>query len=365
MTLSEKGSDEGLNQLLGATDLAGALESEHFKQFLDHIPIAIAVSELHSPESPDERIVYVNMEFERLTGHRAADIEGKSWDFLRGDASANGDQRRLNEAIADEQDYVGAFVIENGDGARKVDAWSNIIQNEDGMPVFRLIALADVGRRGDADIGALQQRLRDQDMLLRELQHRVKNNLQMITALIRLEARNAPDDVSQKGFERLAGRVEALALLYRYLAADEQEQAVDLGVYLSEIASAVMHAHAVEGIHLDLQVDTWPVSINVAMPAGLLVNELLTNALKYAFDGRNGGTITLHSLVDSHGCSVMVADDGVGMDADVRWPEPGKLSAMIVRSLRDNANARVEVKSRPGNGVKVTIFFARADAVGA
>jgi two-component sensor histidine kinase len=190
----------------------------------------------------------------------------------------------------------------------------------------------------------------------------VKNNLQMITALIRLEARNMPDDASQKGFDRLAGRVEALALLYRSLSTDDQEQAVDLGVYLSEIASAVMHAHAVEGIHLNLQVDTWPVSINVAMPAGLLVNELLTNALKYAFQGRNGGTITLHSLVDGYGCRVMVSDDGVGLAPGVRWPEPGKLSAMIMRSLRDNAKARVEVASTPGNGMRVTIFFARADA---
>jgi len=362
MTVSEERNDEALNQLLDTTDLAGALESEHFKQFLDHIPIAIAVSEFHDPADPAESIVYVNMEFERLTGQAAADVEGKSWDFLRGEASAEGDRRQLSEAIADEQDYVGAFAIESGDAARKVDAWSNIIQDECGTPVFRLIALADAGRRANAELGQVEQRLRDQDLLLRELQHRVKNNLQMITALIRLEARNMPDDASQKGFDRLAGRVEALALLYRFLSTDEQDQTVDLGIYLSEIASAVMHAHAVEGIHLNLQVDTWLVSINVAMPAGLLVNELLTNALKYAFEGCNGGTITLHSLVDAHGCRVMVSDDGVGLTEGARWPEPGKLSAMIVRSLRENAKAQVDVESTPGAGMRVTIFFARADA---
>jgi PAS domain S-box-containing protein len=255
MTVSEDGNDEALNQILETADLAGALESEHFKQFLDHIPIAIAVSELKLALGAAECIVYVNMEFERLTGQAAEDIEGRSWDFLRGEASAEGDRRQLSEAIADEQDYIGAFVIENDDGARKVDAWSNVIEDESGEPVFRLIALADAERRGDAQSGELVQRLREQDLLLRELQHRVKNNLQMITALIRLEARNMPDDASQKGFDRLAGRVQALALLYRFLSPDDQEQSVDLGVYLSEIASAVMHAHAVEGIHLDLQVD--------------------------------------------------------------------------------------------------------------
>ena len=361
MTVIEDGNDNTLSQILDTADLAGALESEHFKQFLDHIPIAVAVSELNPGEGA-ESIVYVNMEFERLSGRAAADVEGQSWDFLSGEASIEGDRRRLSEVIADEQDYIGEFKIGSGDAARRVDAWSNIIQDENGTPVFRLIALADAARRGENKGGEIEQRLRERDLLLRELQHRVKNNLQMITALIRLEARNMPDDASQKGFDRLAGRVEALALLYRFLSADDQQQAVDLGIYLSEIASAVMHAHAIEGIHLDLQVDTWLVSINVAMPTGLLVNELLTNALKYAFEDRSGGTITLHSLVDAHGCRVTVSDDGVGLPSEVRWPEPGKLSAMIVRSLRENAKARVEVEPASGKGTTVTIFFARADA---
>ena len=86
------------------------------------------------------------------------------------------------------------------------------------------------------------------------------------------------------------------------LSADEQKDEVDLGVYLSQIASAVMSSHAVEGIRLDMKVDTYPVSINVAMPTGLVVNELLTNALKHAFRGRDGGTITLHSISDGEGC---------------------------------------------------------------
>jgi two-component sensor histidine kinase len=195
------------------------------------------------------------------------------------------------------------------------------------------------------------------------LQHRVKNNLQMITALIRIEARNVRDGVTGVGFDRLAGRVEALALLYRSLADQGRGESIDLGVYLSEVASAVMRAHAVEGIHLNLQVDTWPVSINVAMPAGLVVNELLTNALKHAFKGREGGTITLHSLVDEAGCRVVVADDGIGLAEGTQWPQRGKLSAMIVQSLRQNAKARVEVETQRGKGLRVTVFFARADAM--
>ena len=198
--------------------------------------------------------------------------------------------------------------------------------------------------------------------MLRELQHRVKNNLQMITALIRVESRNLSNTTTDERLARLAGRIESLALLYSLLAGEQRSDSVDLGVYLSQLASAIMKAHATEGIRLNLKVDAWPVSINVAMPTGLAVNELMTNSMKHAFVGREGGTITLQSLVDDTGCKVVVADDGVGLADGIEWPNPGKLAALIVQSLKQNAGARVTVESHRDNGMRVTIFFARADA---
>jgi two-component sensor histidine kinase len=243
-----------------------------------------------------------------------------------------------------------------------VDAWSNLIEGDDGEPLFRLVALVEITGRDGSVLDDLQDRVREKDTQLRELQHRVKNNLQMITALIRIEARGVADLSTGEGFDRLAGRVEALGLLYHALAGSGTEDAVDLGVYLSEIASAVMRAHAVEGIHLDLQLDTWPVSIDVAMPTGLVVNELLTNALKHAFQGRDGGTIRLHCTTEGQGCRVVIADDGVGLPEGVAWPKPGKLSSLIVRSLLQNANARLDVRSAPGQGMEVIIRFSCEDA---
>jgi two-component sensor histidine kinase len=96
------------------------------------------------------------------------------------------------------------------------------------------------------------------------------------------------------------------------------------------------------------------------MPTGLVVNELLTNALKHAFVGRDRGTITLHSLADGNGCRVVIADDGAGLPEGVEWPKRGKLSALIVRSLRENAKADLKVESSPGKGTRVIIVFTRA-----
>jgi two-component sensor histidine kinase len=93
------------------------------------------------------------------------------------------------------------------------------------------------------------------------------------------------------------------------------------------------------------------------MPVGLLVNELLTNSFKYAFHGRDGGTIVLRCLRGDDGaCQLVVADDGVGFPSGVSWPVQGKLGALILQSLRENTATDVAVESSD-HGVRVTLSF--------
>jgi two-component sensor histidine kinase len=348
---------EQVEDLYATPDLAGALESNQFRRFLDKIPIAIALSDL----SGAERIVYVNPDLEQVCAVTAAEVKGKLWDVLHGIDSQNS-ERQLSDALVEDGDHVGTFRIERGgDGPSVVDAYSNVIEDDNGKPAFRLVALVNAASNRKGQGNELEEQFQEKDLLLRELQHRVKNNLQMITALIRLEARNTHEEHKAQ-FDRLAGRIESLALLYSALSEHHDSKELDLGVYLSQIAAALMKSHASEGIRLDLKVDAYPVSVNVAMPTGLVVNELLTNSLKHAFVGRDSGTIKLHSLVDDNGCRIVVGDDGVGYPPDVEWPKPGKLSALIVQSLRQNAKAKLDVKTTPGIGTYVTISFTRRAA---
>jgi PAS domain S-box-containing protein len=346
-----------VTELLANPDLAGALESERFRHFLDQIPVAIAVADLRN----GERIVYANPWFEKLSGVTAAELDGQFWTVLDNKFEIETADRHFGSAIAEGSDYIGTFRMEGKeDDPAIVDAYSNIIEDDSGKLLFKLAALVNVRSPRQARNDELEKLVREKDTQLREIQHRVKNNLQMITALIRLETRNLPAGAETIPFDRLAGRIEALHLLYASLSHDESGQEIDLGGYLSQIASAVMRSHAVEGIRLDLKADVFLVSVNVALPAGLVVNELLINALKHAFKGRDGGTITLHCLTDNKGCRVVVADDGLGLPEGVEWPRRGKLSSLIVQSLRENAEADFNIESRPGKGTRVTISFDRS-----
>jgi PAS domain S-box-containing protein len=349
---------ETVAETLSATLPTEDLDDDRFRRFFDAMPMAIVVAAIAAPEI----IVYANPAFEQLSGQTLAEIDGKSWSSLRGsDPSDPG--RNLGQAIVDTNDRVGRFELvgAGGDGVT-VDAYVNVIVDDDDKPTFRLAALVTVGTDKATDRDEYEEKIRERDTIIAEIQHRVKNNLQMITTLIRMEAQNYGNKIDKAPLDRLEGRINSIQIIYRLLSDFSQSEQIDLGVYLSEIASSVMHSHAVEGIRLDLKVDAYPVSVNVALPTGLVANELLTNALKHAFVGRDGGTITLHSLSDASGCRVTIADDGIGLPDGVEWPKQGKLGELIVRSLRQNAKADLKVESTPGKGTKVTITFTRAAA---
>ena len=351
-----------LAELVGATVAAagGATgnseeDRDRFERFFEQIPLAVVVSAI----TAEERVIYANPAFEALAGQGRGAIEGHPWAGLRGVSLGREPPVALGQAISAESEVIGTFQIDRPDGsASLVDLFSSVISDDDGQPEFRLAALVDVAPRDASLAQEFEAQMREKDMRLLEMQHRVKNNLQMIAALVRVEARKARSQVETGLFDRLAGRIASIQLVYKLLSESEGCDDIDLGVYLSDVASSVMHASARDGIRLDLKVDSYPVSVNVALPTGMVVNELMTNALKHAFVDRDSGTILIHSLSDDRGRRVIVADDGVGLPPDVSWPKRGKLGALIVQSLRQNARADIAVESTPGHGVRCIITYA-------
>jgi two-component sensor histidine kinase len=351
-------SSQQVDQILGSSKLAQAIENDRYKHLLDYAPVAVAVSR----GAPDkQRVVYINKSFENLMSVEAADVEGQSWTCLDGFLSEDNLALTLGEAIQDGEDFVGVFRPAGPvDRLVIVQAYASVIESDDGMENFRIAALVDVGGRERAQIEQFESQIRDRDMLMRELQHRVKNNLQLITALIRLEARSAAEGETV-ALGRLASRIDALTVLYRTLSAEDAAAEIDLGQYLSDIATSVMEVNATPGVVIEIEASFCPLSINVAMPSGLLVNEMLTNALKYAFVGRSGGQLKLICKQENGRVTVIVSDDGVGLGDHQEWPSPRKLGALILQTLKENAgNVMFRAESIRGQGTWFTLMFDAA-----
>ena len=351
-------SSQQVDLLLGSSKLVSALENDRYKHLLDHAPVAVSVSRGSGEE---QHVIYINKAFENLMSMSAADVEGRSWTCLDGFLNEDRPTQTLGEAIRDGEDFIGVFrPAVPVDRLVIVQAYASVIENDDGIENFRIAALVDVGGRERAQIEQFEGQIRDRDMLMRELQHRVKNNLQLITALIRLEARSAVEGESV-ALARLASRIDALTVLYRTLSAEDAAPEINLGQYLSDIATSVMDVNAKPGVTIQIEAGYCPLSINVAMPAGLLINEMLTNALKYAFIGRNAGQLKLICTQDGGRVTVFVSDDGVGLGENQEWPSPRKLGALILQTLKENArNVVFRAESVRGQGTWFTLMFDAA-----
>ena len=351
-------SSQQVDQILGSSKLALAIENDRYKHLLDHAPVAVAISRGSRLE---QRVVYINKAFEQLMSRAAVDVEGQSWVCLDGFVSEDRPIRTLGEAIRDGEDFIGVFrPTEPLERLVIVQAYASVIESDDGIENFRIAALVDVGGRERAQIEQFESQIRDRDMLMRELQHRVKNNLQLITALIRLEARSAAEGETV-ALARLASRIDALTVLYRTLSSEDAPVEIDLGQYLSDVATSVMEVNALASIKIDIEVGYCPLSINIAMPAGLLINEMLTNALKYAFVSRSSGQLRLICKQDSGRVTIIVSDDGVGLGENQEWPSPRKLGALILQTLKDNArNVVFRAESIRGQGTWFTLVFDAA-----
>jgi two-component sensor histidine kinase len=357
MNESEKPRDLSLQQvkdLIDAPELAHAIENEEFRRVLDCVPIAVAISQLVRGH---HRIAYANAALERLCGVTLEQCRGRPWSTLDHLKRVDEPGGTLGQALMTGGDFIGTFRVDGGDPSEAVDAYAAVIENDDGTEKYRVAALVKAQPHDQAQRARLIKEIRDKDMLLREIQHRVKNNLQLITTLIRIEARYESSG-DQADLARLAGRIEALQYLYQALASAQPAACVDLGHYLGQIATASMRAHGMKGIRLDTKIENVTASVNVAMPLGLIVNELLTNAFKHAFTGRETGTIKLECLRrKDRQCSVVVADDGIGLPRGLTWPNDGKMGSLILQTLRENTAADLSVEAIPGAGTRITIGF--------
>jgi PAS domain S-box-containing protein len=175
-----------VNDIFDAVELASAVNYEEFKHFLDHVPIAVIVSKSLRGE---QRIVYANKAFEVLTGRELGEIRGRGWSILDAFRNEDDPQVTLGQALVTDEDSIGTFQLQ-GPKPALVEVYAGVIQDDDGAEKYRIAALVDVTERERAQREEFARQIRDKDILLKELQHRVKNNLQLITALIRLEARN-------------------------------------------------------------------------------------------------------------------------------------------------------------------------------
>jgi PAS domain S-box-containing protein len=207
-----------------------------------------------------------------------------------------------------------------------------------------------------------ERRIRDQlaekVVMLKEIHHRVKNNLQVVSSILRLHEKHVTDPVARAAFEASQGRVRSIALLHEKLYQSRDLGSVDLGAYAGSLTTALIRTHGdnVSRVEVDVESAGVHVPIDLAAPCGLILNELLTNAFKHAFVGRPGpGRLTIRVCREGNDITLTVADDGVGLPAGFDIMETSSLGMFLARTLAEQLHGTIELAT--DHGTRCTLRF--------
>lgn len=223
-----------------------------------------------------------------------------------------------------------------------------------GSPRERSRRDSDVERLVRRRTRHLEEALRRSTLLLHEADHRVKNNLQMISAMLLIQRASAPDAGVQAALQDMVERVDAVGLVHQRLQDATNSDSVDIGDLIREIATNLVTAAGREDIALVLAVESAMIGPDAAAPVALVINETVTNALKHAFPPGRGGALRIDVRRGPGSCEISVRDDGTGMPGGDR-PRSGFGTTLIEAMVRQ-VRATIEwLPALPGTHVRITL----------
>jgi two-component sensor histidine kinase len=283
--------------------------------------------------------------------------------FTPEDRAAGEPQKELQEAArigrsADERWHLR----KDGNRFWASGVLTSIVDDQGRLQGFAKVMRDETERRRSEE--ELRASLHEKEVLLQEIHHRVKNNLQVITSLLRLQSEHIPDEQTLVLFEEARNRVQAIGGIHELLYQSPDLASVDFQLYLSRLTNDLLTFYGFENhrLRLSLHVANAKLDIGQAVPCGLIVNELVTNALKHAFPPGRSGTLSV-SLDCSDGvCSLAVADDGVGLPEGFDWTAGHSLGLQLVRVLTTQLNgaARLE-RLHPGTSFQISFPMATGE----
>jgi two-component sensor histidine kinase len=230
-----------------------------------------------------------------------------------------------------------------------------IVKDSGGSILLASIRMALGLAAADAE---LKKALAEKDRLYAELQHRVKNSLALIVSLLSLKAGTIEDEELRAPIEEAQVRVRSIGLLYEQLYRTHSVDEVDLGAYLSEVARTVVESPlSPRGLRLESDCASLLIATDRAVPAGLLLYELVANSVKHAFPGRDGGKIALSLGLEGEWVELRVQDDGVGLGEGFDFAAESGLGSLLITQLAEQLGGSAEIK--PGLGVSGAGFLVR------
>ena len=350
-----------------ATVLIGRIIYDHFSRnkYMD----AFNISESHLytlvqtiPDLvwlKDKNGVYLacNTTFEKFFGSKEKDIVGKSdYDFVDKDLA---DFFRLNDNRAAEagKPVVNEEWIVFADDGRKalLETIKTPMYDKSGKFIGVLGIGRDITERKKSE-DRIRKLLTEKELLLKEVHHRIKNNMNTIKGLLTLQIFSENDPGAAESLKSAESRVNSMIMLYDRLYTTDNYRELALKDYLEPLAEEIVGSFPANArIELDTRVDDFILNVKILTPLGIIVNELITNIMKYAFKGRESGEIFLSAVLENRKVQLVISDNGVGIPESVDFGASTGFGLDLVKMLVDQIDGRIVIER--GRGTRFVLEF--------
>jgi len=308
---------------------------------------------------PDGTITDVNSATEQITGYSRKYLIGTdfSYYFTNPKKAKEGYEKAFDKGVV--RDYPLQIRHKNGE-TTPVLYNATVYHDTNGEIIGIFAAARDITQIKKAE-KKIEKSLKEKEMLLQEIHHRVKNNLMVISSLLNLQSNYIKDKDDLELFRESQTRAKSMALIHERLYKSGDLKSIDFGEYLLTLTNDLFHSYISDPtqIALSIEVENIFVDINTAIPLGLIVNELVSNVLKYAFPKDQKGTINIKfgkfGSVDKQ-LTLIIADDGVGFSEDIDFENTKTLGLQLVNTLVNQLDCRIELDST--SGTKFIITFS-------
>ena len=229
------------------------------------------------------------------------------------------------------------------------------IKNIHGEPVAFMITARDITHHKEIE-KQLRNSIEEKEVLLKEVHHRVKNNLQIISSLLNLQSTYIDNEDAFEIFKESQNRVKTMAIIHEKLYQSQNFSQIDFSEYIKNLATGIYNSYGVNpnDIKLEISSENMFLDINNAIPIGLIINELLTNAIKHAFPRKKSGLIKINFKEKENLHILSVQDDGVGLSEDIDIKKTDTLGMKLITSLISQLDGKIEVTRKDGTKFKIS-----------
>ncbi len=314
-------------------------------------------------------VIYVNPKFTQFTGYTSKEVTGENIRFLKSGGIPSEVYNELWDTITSGKEWKGEFCNRKKNGE---EYWELVIaapiRNAEGIISHYFAVKTEITTHKHAE-EQIKASLQEKEVLLKETYHRVKNNMNVIRSLLRLESHDIKDKQSIDKFKKCVNRVDSMSLIHEELYKTKGLSKIDFAEYIKSLSSHVLKSYEIYTDRITLNINVVSVFLGVknAVPCGLIINELVSNTIKHAFPENKKGeiTISMRRIEDQESMPVqvsqagkielVVSDNGIGLPEDLDFKNSKSLGLELVNGLTKQLEGTIAIDR--SNGTEFKIVF--------